>query len=861
MRVLHSKHQKLVLQCYPPGKNVDKKPNSLELSYLLYYVSTRRVKLQKVIEFLKNKTRADVRSRRSGNLFVTLSIVAALIEKCDDNLNAFAPQVCSILSSILTVKELPLCKALVATYGTFCAKLDNGLFTGDKSFVDLFSSLTQEMIATGENQLASLSTNNREWKMFALLTCRSVFSCLGYNAQLSNHFIPQCVAILSNVVTKLFTYDKLSARLMANLNVESSTDRGLMRITTVKSAVQVKKMLENFEEDSLTDEDLGEEALYELRTLFNTTLLSQISEATLLVVEFGYNDMNKSQTSSNWSKAFLETCASYIPVQLRFETLLTLLNRLSQMSDKLAADNKIFPHVRHYAQCILDLVSADFNMIGLSISDILLQLLKLHKELHLRLSEHLSHEQVSDLGTIYSECICNLASHIYYYDQASDSLECVLMQIDSVLANIRPTQTNKAHDLVLQLLGITSKILKLLSVRSSVITWNPVTLESWDISLQLLAFEKAYPRFSALATQDQIRDIQREYLDVFQTFIKHELTGNNDADEKDGFGLPTQQLSSYPKAYNADPDNSLRRVLAHSSMYFEEKFYSPEVSDALTKVLESLCGAFGGNFVAFFIPFFDQWQREQAPASNAMIARDLCAYTVMRTCLTTLGAYKDAFETDLSEYPFEDLLQFDIDLRQKEGVWSNAKEEGKISNQFNSATLRKIIADSPLGHCLSTAKSSHQNLTDTLELNPGKQRKLLSASMQDSYAAEQDSKSGGYGLGLANDITNIYAGLIHTAKRDVTQDVANVSHITQDTLPTFSSQFHHELLCREPPVPSVRELKSSFAGANSPVPHTANFVTSENASVRSILQKEIHTTDLNSILDNLDFGDESRIVV
>jgi protein EFR3 len=56
------KHQVLVLKCYPKyQKNVQEvKPNSSELSYLLYYASTKRSKLQKVGLFLEKRTASDV---------------------------------------------------------------------------------------------------------------------------------------------------------------------------------------------------------------------------------------------------------------------------------------------------------------------------------------------------------------------------------------------------------------------------------------------------------------------------------------------------------------------------------------------------------------------------------------------------------------------------------------------------------------------------------------------------------------------------------------------------------------------------------------------------------------------------------
>lgn len=64
------KHQVLILKCYPKfQKNVSVvKPNSSELSYLLYYASTRRSKLQKVGTFLEKRTVADVYRGRIGHV-------------------------------------------------------------------------------------------------------------------------------------------------------------------------------------------------------------------------------------------------------------------------------------------------------------------------------------------------------------------------------------------------------------------------------------------------------------------------------------------------------------------------------------------------------------------------------------------------------------------------------------------------------------------------------------------------------------------------------------------------------------------------------------------------------------------------
>jgi protein EFR3 len=62
------KHQVLVLKCFPRYQKgvLEVKPNGSELSYLLYYASTRRSKLQKVGAFLEKKAARDVYRGRIG---------------------------------------------------------------------------------------------------------------------------------------------------------------------------------------------------------------------------------------------------------------------------------------------------------------------------------------------------------------------------------------------------------------------------------------------------------------------------------------------------------------------------------------------------------------------------------------------------------------------------------------------------------------------------------------------------------------------------------------------------------------------------------------------------------------------------
>jgi len=287
MPIFRPKHQKLILQCYPPGKGVDKKPNPSELSYLLYYASTRRVKLEKVVTFLDRKTTSDAKHNRAGNLQVTLTIISSLIEECSENLNVFASFVCSILKSVLQSKDLSLCKHAIQTYGVLCSKLDGGLFSGDKVFVDSFGSLSQNLINIGSENLKKRGPNNLEWQMISLMTCRYLSNCLGYNSKFSKKFIEICIPILTETVHANNKQSNLLTILKSNVNIEDENHH-LGRIALTKTNQTSRKAQQDLDNDAVKDSDLNEEALRGLKALFSTSLTSQISEATRAIVKNNY---------------------------------------------------------------------------------------------------------------------------------------------------------------------------------------------------------------------------------------------------------------------------------------------------------------------------------------------------------------------------------------------------------------------------------------------------------------------------------------------------------------------------------------------------------------------------------------------
>lgn len=866
MRIVpQHKHQKLILQCYPPGKVADKKPNPSELSYLLYYALTRRIKLVKVVDFLEAKTKRDVKGSKLGNLQVTLGIILALIDKCADNLNAFAGQVVSILHIILLVKELPIYKLLVSTYGVLCLKLDGGLFTGDKLFVESFTQFTDSFITAGVNQLNSSTTNKTEWRLVALTTSKHVFNCLGFNSRLLRKFVSRCVPLLAETVLSHATQDNLLTRLNSNLNVEDDKLHSLNKVVTARTAAQAREIEEHLENDLVSELDLNEEALAALKALFNTSLSNQIAEATNEVVDFNF--ANAAQTDvDNWGNTFLEMCASWIPVQLRFIALLTLLHRLSTASEKTDANSKNYGALAHTAKSLLGLVSSNFNMIGLSISDVIQQLLTLQTNLHLLLADYLSGSEVRDLSRTYTQCVCNLSSHIYYFDQVQDSIEGILMQVDSVMINADTNKTSRVHDLVIVLLDNISKVMNLLTKKLSSITRNDATLENWDLGLQLLTVEKSYEDYSLEASAEQKASLKAKFLQVFQEFLEIEFlksggkatpfsaqskavySENNPTEGPERFLIPDYN------EYTSHPLNFLNNILVHANEYLASP-NSPAISKSLLKTLQTLLSVTGINFVHNFIPLFLHWQLIGGTASPVEVEKDKFAYLLLKSLVEVLNEkYAELLQTDLTKLSLWDALSLDINERQAAltsgGTFNTRVTQDLIYEFFATTSVSNYINPQKL-LSLDVSKIQHDNETRR------KSQVVETDRFQDARDKTNEQVNGNglsYGLGTANDISSIHSGLAHSpSKANGAGDT-----LAQDTL-DLNNLFNlqHTNNYRYLLLPKVSELKNSVSGQTP----DNRFLFQQNSTPRSVLQKHAPASDVRTILKSLLSEEDKDIVV
>ncbi|EGW30964.1 uncharacterized protein SPAPADRAFT_56898 [Spathaspora passalidarum NRRL Y-27907] len=921
------KHQRLILQCYPAGKAVDKKANSSELSYLLYYASSRRVKLEKVITFLKERTDKDAYRNRAGNLQVTLQIVKGLIEKCSGNLNVFAQQVCDILQTVLDTQDVALCKNAIKTFAVLCEKSDGPLFTGDKTFVLKFTQLSQTFISFGTKKTGP---NQYEWQMISLMAINHVSKCLGHSSAVSGKLISMSIPMLTQAIKSNNSQTGILTRLKLNVNDESVEDRRLSRVVSAKTQQDIARQIdEDFANDALTLDDITEQAYTCMAAFFNTTSTSQIWEVTKAVVQ---NNID-SRVDLEWGITFLELCVSWTPVQLRFislSSLLSTLTRLTNDASKSANYNIRYQYARH----LLGLLSSTrVNMIGLSVADIIQQLLTLQTDLFLKINKF-TREQCNTLTGIYSDCMCNLATHIYYHDQVPDSIQEILSKVDGVLAdsftneNQLTTYTGEqVFDLIIQLLDNITKIFQILKSSSSTISRNHVTLEHWDISLGILAPHQEFPEKHTILTDDHINTIQLKFLEVFDDFLNNELAVQQKFDSTHEQSSPRDSVESLNNSNDEGNDYLTPNInqyifeqqnfISHFLMYVDKFLDNNVMGDnlkvitTLVKVVKNMVNILGLNLLSNFIPFFHHWQlntKNALEVAHIQKFKDTFAYIVFYYIVESLdGQYSILEDYCRTSKLFQQLFE-GIEYRKKHKLWiygigsiptefdnANGNKNGVSTDDIIIFRIKKSDIEAfacesnfliqwlyPLKPLITeidkaligTGESRNNDLEFAMPISPSLQPEYDQSSPRiasvSPTSASFNSEKGlytGLGLGTAGDITSIHNEIYQNSQRSHQKRTDHNSFLAPvngngfggSAGGDFSSLYTSDSkgFVR---VSDLREVISSNTSLRRPSFQLNDHAT-KHASPGSVLTRNIMTTHVDSILDELDSEDDSAVVV
>ncbi|KAI9263714.1 hypothetical protein BY458DRAFT_548095 [Sporodiniella umbellata] len=141
---LYAKHATLINNCYPE-KEGENKPRSSELSYLVFYASSRPVKLPKVGLYLEKKVERDASRGRKQNNHVTLDIIKALIQSCHRDLNLFSKYATKIIELVLETNDIELIDHACQVFVVFTEYHDGSTLGVDSDFTNGYEALLKKL--------------------------------------------------------------------------------------------------------------------------------------------------------------------------------------------------------------------------------------------------------------------------------------------------------------------------------------------------------------------------------------------------------------------------------------------------------------------------------------------------------------------------------------------------------------------------------------------------------------------------------------------------------------------------------------------------------------------------------------------
>ncbi|KAF2741684.1 hypothetical protein M011DRAFT_414023 [Sporormia fimetaria CBS 119925] len=473
------KHQVLVLKCYPKFQknNVDVRANSSELSYLLYYASTRRSKLQKVGEFLDKRTTSDVWKGRIGNVQVTLEILKALIEKCPRDLPLYAAAVLRVLRTLLRSDDVTMVEQSVPTFETLCAHQDPASLQADQDYITAYEEIVQ-LYASFANRDAPTTlktaptwTVSIRFRKSGLQALKAVAASESLGAETGRQLAVIIPAVLSNLYSEAGeTLRQLQARDEAREKEQIVRRRSISTVHTAEEPEGDMAAAQTTEDaDKLAEEEVGVIALQALKNIFTGVNRGHLRLATLALIKFITAKVqptqrlrDRSQQSKCWSTTLMAMVCSWAPVQDRYAILVSATEALVRspiVEDDLGRQQVL-------ATMIDYLLGSTINFIGLSVMDVLLGLIS-HVLLLLQLggpgSAIMPHHQQTtpilaekdaaglpgsasldglvmevvkepsqtriQLLETLQRCMASLATHVYYSDQISDMVSAILTRL------------------------------------------------------------------------------------------------------------------------------------------------------------------------------------------------------------------------------------------------------------------------------------------------------------------------------------------------------------------------------------------------------------------------------------------------
>lgn len=511
---------------------------------------------------------------------VTLGILAALIEKSPKDVALIALCVLKILDLILRSNDITMIESSLPTLEAFCEHHDASSLFADQAYSRQYESVIRayaNLASTSKPppSKTTLSASVRaRWRHAGLKAIKSIAT----SEQLASSTGRQIDVIVPLILENLWhDDDDFIEVLLQRVQVEEKVDseRQLRRRTSV-ATVGTQNTGEQHpasfagdatDADRLVEEDIGVLAMQCLKSIFVVPNRAQIHAATAALLKFSFEKINQGEKivelgntgkqDSGWALTIYNLISRWAPVQDRYVILVVAMETLIRNPIK---DDKL-EHQMALISIIGSLLRSDINLIGLSVMDVLLGLVKqMRKLFHPAngssqvasvLDEKLDAE--ADMSATsprrllldrVQQCVGDLATHVYYADQITDMITAIIVRLKPTrsssttstpqgekdaehesgpgqsMANLSESQSN----LDTYFSQSKGRVCGLNVIKAILLVANPKTKISGNMDLQ----RNRTPLHVWEGTQWLLRDpdgeVRKAYVDALSTWLDRETT-------------------------------------------------------------------------------------------------------------------------------------------------------------------------------------------------------------------------------------------------------------------------------------------------------------------------------------------------
>ncbi|KAI9487726.1 MAG: hypothetical protein EXX96DRAFT_593710 [Benjaminiella poitrasii] len=342
------KHATLINNCYPE-KEGEKGPKSSELSYLVFYASSRPVKLKKVGLFLEKKVERDTAKGRKQNNQVSLEIIKALIESCHRDLNLFSKYIVKIIEMMLETKDIETIDLACQVFVIFTGYHDGSTLGVDAEFTKDYEHLLKKFATFCSND------NNDETSRLQMryIGQKALQAAVVSNALQASNFKVQLDLILSPLI-----YALSNSKNPANALAQSNTEDLDIRQPTIGN-------------ETLNAHSVEILAAKTIALLFSKTNGGTVRLA--LVPLFKFMDSKEKWWPPNFAVSMVELALDSLQSQFRYLLISEILQQLETIKTTTSDTEKKYTKQKHASLVyMLDtILNANIPFAGISVLEVL----------------------------------------------------------------------------------------------------------------------------------------------------------------------------------------------------------------------------------------------------------------------------------------------------------------------------------------------------------------------------------------------------------------------------------------------------------------------------------------------------------